>query len=54
MKNHVWKYYFCTSSIVQKNVLDKVKDSTFYSVMIDESTDIIVTNQLVVSVTFVD
>jgi hypothetical protein len=45
---------FCISSVVQKKVLDRVRDSRFFGIMIDESTDISVTDHLVVFVTFVE
>lgn len=44
---------FCILSMVQKNMLDKVRDSRFFSVMIDESTDISITDQLIIFASFV-
>ena len=34
---------FCISSVVQKKVLDRVRDSRLFGIMIDELTDIFVT-----------
>jgi hypothetical protein len=45
---------FCISSVVQKKVLDRVRDSRFFGIMIDESTDISVTGHLVVFASFVE
>ena len=45
---------FGTSSVIQRKVLEKVRDSTFFGVMIDESIDISVQRHLVVFVTFLE
>ena len=43
---------FCISSMVQK-ILDRVRDSRFFGIMIDESTDISVICHLIVFASFV-
>jgi hypothetical protein len=45
---------FCISSVVQKKVFDRVRDSRFFGIMIDESTDISVTGHLVVFASLVE
>ena len=45
---------YSIATVVQKKVLDRVRDSKFYGVMIDESTDISVTGHLVVFASFVE
>jgi hypothetical protein len=40
--------------LVQKKILDRVRDSRFFGIMIDESTDISVTGHLVVFSSFVE
>ena len=40
--------FFCISSMVQTKVLDRVRDSRFLCIMIDESTNISVTGHLVI------
>ena len=45
---------FGISSVIQRKVLEKVKDSTFFGLMIDESTDISVQGHLVVFVTYLE
>jgi hypothetical protein len=48
------KILFCISFVFQKNILDKIRDSRFFGIMIDESTDISVTCHLVVFASFVE
>jgi hypothetical protein len=45
---------FAISSVIQKQVLDRVRDSTFFGLMIDESTNISVKGHLVVFATFLE
>ena len=45
---------FGISSVIQRKVLEKMRDSTFFGLMIDESTDISVQGHLVVFVTFLE
>ena len=45
---------FGISSVIQRKVLEKVRDSPFFGLMIDESTDISVQGHLVVFVTFLE
>ena len=45
---------FGISSVIQRKVLEKVRDSTFFGLMIHESTDISVQRHLVVFVTFLE
>jgi hypothetical protein len=45
---------FAISYVIQKQVLDRVRDSTFFGLMIDESTDISVKGHLVVFATFLE
>jgi len=42
----------CISSVIQRKMLDRVQNSQYYGIMIDESTDISVTGLLVVFATF--
>lgn len=44
----------CTSSVIQRKILDRVRDSQFFSIMIDESTDVHVLEHLVVFVIFLE
>jgi hypothetical protein len=44
----------CISSIMQKSILNRVRDAKFFGIMIDESTDVSVTGHLVVFATFVE
>ena len=45
---------FCISKVVQKKILDRVRNSKFYGIMIDESTDVSVTGHIVVFACFVE
>jgi hypothetical protein len=47
------KFLFHISLVVQKKMLDRIRDFRFFGIIIDESTDIFVTNHLVVFVGFV-
>jgi hypothetical protein len=53
-ENSCGEILFCISSVVQKKVLDRVRDSRFFGIMIDESTHISVTCHLVVFASFVE
>ena len=44
----------CISSVIQRKVLDRVRDSQFFGTMVDESTDIFVLGHLVVFATFLE
>ncbi len=44
----------CISSVIQRKMLDRVRNSQYYGIMIDESTDISVTCHLVVYATFLE
>jgi len=44
----------CISSVIQRKVLDRVRDSQFFGIMVDESTDISVLGHLVVFATFLE
>ena len=46
------KMVFDLSGVIQRKVLEKVRDSTFFGLMIDKSTDISIQGDLVVFVTF--
>ena len=48
------KMVFGISSVIQIKVLEKVRDSTFFGLMIDESTYISIQGYLVVFVTFLE
>ena len=43
----------CMSNVIKK-IICRVRNSTFYSIMIDESTDISVTDYLVVFATIIE
>ena len=45
---------FSISRVVQKKILDKVRNSKFYGIMIDESIDVSVTDHIVVFACFVE
>lgn len=45
---------FVISCVITRNILDRVRDSPFFGLMIDESTDISVTGHLVVFATFLE
>lgn len=45
---------FCISKVLQKNILDRVMNSKFFGIMIDESTDVSVTSHIVVFACFVE
>ena len=45
---------FCISKVVQKKILDRVRNSKFYGIMIDESIDVSVTGHIVVFACFVE
>ena len=45
---------FCISNVIQKKNLDRIRDSKFFGLMIDESTDVSVTGHVVVFATFVE
>jgi hypothetical protein len=45
---------FCASSVIQKKVLERVKDSKYYGIMINESTNISVIGHLVVFASFIE
>jgi len=44
---------FCILSVIQKNVLNRVRDSTFFGIMIDEFTYIFMTGHLIVFASFI-
>ena len=44
---------FCISFVIQKSILHRVQDAKFYGIMNDESTDISITQHLVIFATFV-
>ena len=44
----------CISSVIQRKILDRVTNSQFFSVMVDELTDIYVLRKLVVFATFLE
>ena len=44
----------CISSVIHRKMLDRIRNSNFYGIMIDESTDISVTGHLVVFATFLE
>lgn len=48
------KILFYISSVVQKKVLNRVRDSRFFGIMINESTYIYVTGHLVLFASFVE
>ena len=45
---------FCISKVLQKKILDRVRNSKFFGIMIDESTDVSVTGHIVVFACFVE
>jgi len=45
---------FCISNVIQNFFLDRIGDSNFFGLMIDESIDVSVTGHVVVFATFVD
>ena len=45
---------FCISNVIQKKNLDGIRDSKFFGLMIDESTDVSVTGHVVIFATFVE
>ena len=45
---------FCISTVIQKKNLDRVRNSIFFGLMIDESTDVSVIGHVVVFATFVE
>ena len=45
---------FAISCVITSNILDRVRDSHFFGLTIDESTDILVTRHLVVFFTFIE
>ena len=45
---------FYISKVVQKKILDRIRNSKFYGIMIDESTDVSVTGHIVVFACFVE
>ena len=46
--------FFCISKVVQKKILDRVRNLKFYGIMIDESTNVSVTGHIVVFACFVE
>ena len=44
----------CTSSVIQRKIFDRVRDSQFFGIMVDESTDVSVLEHLVVFVIFLE
>jgi len=48
--NLIW----CISVVLQKKILCRVRNSPFFGIMVDESTNISVTNRLVVFATIVE
>ena len=46
--------FVCISSVIQKKVLDRVRDSQFFGIMVDESTNIYVLGHLVMFATFLE
>ena len=53
MRNVVVRFYFAFHLWLKK-ILNRVRDSRFFGIMIDESTDISITGHLVVFASFVD
>ena len=45
---------YCISTVVHKKKLDRIRDSKFFGLMIDESKDISSTSRVVVFGTFVE
>ena len=45
---------FCISNIHQKSILCRIRDSFFFGLMIDESTDVSVTDHVVIFATFAE
>jgi hypothetical protein len=45
---------YAISTILQRQILDKIRDSRFFGIMIDESTDISVLGHLVIFATFLE
>jgi hypothetical protein len=45
---------FAISTILQRQILDRIRDSRFFGIMIDESTDISVLGHLVIFATFLE
>ena len=48
------KMIYCISTIIHKKILNKIRDSKYFGLMIDESTDINSIGYVVVFVTFVE
>lgn len=46
--------FFGILSIMQKKVLNQIKDMKFYNILIDESTDISMTGHLVIFIMFIE
>ena len=44
----------CICSVIQRKVFDRVRDSQFFGIMVDESTDIYIFGHLVVFATFLE
>lgn len=45
---------FYISKIIQLKVLDRIRNGRYFGIMIDESTDIVITSHLVMLATFVE
>ena len=45
---------FAISTILQKQILDKIRDSRFFGIMIDKNTDISILGHLVIFATFLE
>ena len=54
MKKACAEMLFCISKVVQKKILDRVRNSKFYGIMIDESTDVSVIGHIILFVCFVE
>ena len=44
----------CISSVIQRKILDKIRDSQFFGIMMDKSIDIFVLGHFVVFATFLE
>jgi len=53
-KNSCAEMLFCISNVLHKSILDRIRDSNFFGVMIDEFTDVSVTGRVVVFASFVE
>jgi hypothetical protein len=48
------KMIFCIPNVLQKKILDKIIDLNFFGLMFNESTNVIITEHLVILATFVE